>query len=113
MKTNVDHPPSTEAVITSLLLVHTHTVLVVVACRIPACALPTRPEDVLEIGLPPEIVEVALESVMLLSEPVRNMSPETTRIDDKVRWLFEVTHSVDEATRAGHKFKTYYNAERD
>jgi len=30
---NVDQPPSTEAVITSLLLVHTHTVFALVAAR--------------------------------------------------------------------------------
>lgn len=43
---NVDQPPSTEAVITSLLLVHTHTVFALAAAaawRNPARALlPTR-----------------------------------------------------------------------
>jgi len=33
VKINVDQPPSTEAVITSLLLVHTHTVFALVAAQ--------------------------------------------------------------------------------
>jgi hypothetical protein len=76
VKINVDQPPSTEAVITSLLLVHTHTVFALVVWRNPARALPPRSEAVRDRGLQ---TEVALEKELLLLKLARTTSPAITK----------------------------------
>lgn len=96
VKINVDYLFLIEVVIIFLFLVYIYIVLVVVVCCILVCVFFICFEDVFEIGLLFEIVEVVLESVMFLFEFVCNMSFEIIRIDDKVRWLFEVIYFVDE-----------------